>query len=127
LAGRDYFLGWLLVVCRDLMAFNPIGYLSLQNFMWEREKACDDYARRLTSQPLVLAQSRVKLGRLLRQRRAAPLLQPGAPIVGKQRAGLLSRRVERLVLSDPPENQWWQRILPIIITAGIILLLLAAC
>ncbi len=127
LAGRDYFLGWLLVVCRDLMAFNPIGYLSLQNFMWEREKACDDYARRLTSQPLVLAQSLVKLGRLLRQRRAAPLLQPGAPIVGKQRAGLLSRRVERLVLPGPPETSRWQNSLPILLAAVMLMLLAALC
>ena len=127
LAGWDYFFGWLLVVCRDLMAFNPAGYLSYRRFMWEREKACDDYARRLTREPLVLAQSLVKLGRLMRQRGAVAFRQPGVAILGKQRAGLLSRRVERLVLSDPPENQWWQRILPIIITAGIILLLLAAC
>ncbi|MGI6143341.1 MAG: M48 family metalloprotease [bacterium] len=127
LAGRDHFLGWLLVVCRDLMAFNPFGYISYRSFLWEREQACDDYARELTQQPLVLAQCLVKLGRLMRQRGTVGFGQPGVAILGKQRGGLLTRRVERLVLPGSSETFWWQDILPVILTAGIILLQAAVC
>lgn len=95
---RDGLLGCLARVCRNLMLFNPLAYLSLSSFERERERATDDLAVRIGSNRLALASCLLKGYRVGCHRTRLAVV-----------SGLLSheseleRRVRRMLrASDPP-------------------------
>jgi Zn-dependent protease with chaperone function len=64
IARKDNAIGWLLVVLRFLVLFNPVALVAFRRMIHEREKLCDDLGCRLTGKPLALASSLAKVFRL---------------------------------------------------------------
>lgn len=61
IARKDYLFSWMGVFLRDLMFYNPIGYIALRRLRHENELACDEMAADFTGQPLTLASSLTKV------------------------------------------------------------------
>lgn len=62
---RDNAIGWLLVVLRFLVLFNPVALIAFRRMIHEREKLCDDLGCRLTGKPLALASSLARVFRMV--------------------------------------------------------------
>ncbi len=60
--GKDNVWLWFTCVCRDLMFFNPVAWLTFRLLADERERAADYLAAKTTNKPIDLVKSLVKIG-----------------------------------------------------------------
>ncbi len=64
IARADSLLNWLTVFLRDLMFFTPVVFWIFRDLAFEKEKASDDFAIKLTAKPMAFAQALIKVWRL---------------------------------------------------------------
>ena len=111
--GRgDVLLGWIVMVVRTLMLFNPIAQLIARGVVVEMERRADDTAARVLEAPRVLADGmerlvgeRLRIGMPREQTRPAALDGLVLGLATKGRVAALARRCSRLRENWPPPHQ----------------------
>lgn len=58
---KDNLWLWISIVCRDIMFFNPIAWLTFRLLSAERERSADYLAVKITQRPIELASSLIKI------------------------------------------------------------------
>jgi len=94
---RDNLTGLLARIIRSLTFFSPAVHLAVGQYMYEREKAADDRAVRVTGNRLALASAIVKVARY---RRGALSMS----LTGGSKAAL-TERVRRLIDAEDASNE----------------------
>jgi len=110
--GRgDVLLGWMVMVVRTLMLFNPIAQLVARGVVVEMERRADDTAARVLEAPRVLADGmerlvgeRLRAGLPREQSRTAALDGLVLGLAIKGRVAALARRCSRLRENWPPAH-----------------------
>jgi Zn-dependent protease with chaperone function len=106
---RDNLMGWVPLVFRGLMFYNPVALSVFRGIAQENEKACDDRAVALTHKPLALAVALIKVFRrgqpvsYLPRNKAGGLASWGEVLSRRARRGLIEDRV--LSLLHPARRQ----------------------
>jgi len=111
--GRgDVLLGWIVMVVRTLMLFNPIAQLVARGVVVEMERRADDTAARVLEAPRVLADGmerlvgeRLRIGMPRGQTRPAALDSLVLGLAIKGRVAALARRCSRLRENWPPPHR----------------------
>lgn len=98
----DNVINWFRVFIRDLIFFSPLAYWGLSKIFFEREKAADDLAVRLTEKPYAFAQALIKVWRLSPKGSLSNwALDNFSPNPGFLKAkGTVVQRVERVMLEN---------------------------
>lgn len=103
---RDPAFGWVLLLVRTLLVFDPVVQIVARAAAQEAEKLADEFAVRLTGDPLALASALVKLHR---EGEGDPATLPGwigrsrtAGLLHRSRTAPLQRRLRRLLDGAPP-------------------------
>jgi len=61
---RDNAIGWVLLLFRFIVFYNPVALVEFRRIIHEKEKLCDDIASSLTGKPLAFASSLIKVFRI---------------------------------------------------------------
>jgi len=93
----DSLINSFVVFLKDLMFFSPLVFFIFRDFSFEKEKASDDFAIKLTEKPLAFAQALIKVWRLS-PRTVLDSLLPYPNFVSH--SGILENRVKRIVNNE---------------------------
>lgn len=63
LIRRDSWLGWIMLILRAIMFYNPVALLAFRQITQDNEQACDDIAVSTTGKPLAFAAGLIKVFR----------------------------------------------------------------
>lgn len=97
IARKDNAIGWLLVVLRFFVLFNPVALVAFRRMIHEREKLCDDLGCRLTEKPLALASSLAKVFRMASTGAASGVVSPFHQLEIHSQRVRIEDRVHRLM------------------------------
>lgn len=61
---RDNAIGWVLLLFRFIVFYNPVALVEFRRIIQEKEKLCDDIGSSLTGRPLAFASSLIKVFRM---------------------------------------------------------------